>query len=127
MSKIVFDSSAILAMLKMENGHEIATKKLDHAIVSTVSFSEVVTVISRRGFNQKEIIKSLHNTFLHLVDFDKKQALLAAEIDSITKKYGLSFGDRACLALAKDLNLPVLTADQAWKKLNIGIKIELIR
>ena len=40
---------------------------------------------------------------------------------------GLSLGDRACLALGKRLNLPVLTADKVWTSLSLGITINLIR
>jgi ribonuclease VapC len=40
---------------------------------------------------------------------------------------GLSFGDRACLALAKSLVAPALTADRSWARLDLGIAIEVIR
>jgi PIN domain nuclease of toxin-antitoxin system len=36
-------------------------------------------------------------------------------------------GDRACLALAQQLDLPVLTADKIWQRLDIGVSIQLIR
>ena len=45
----------------MENGHEIVAEKLDDAIISSVNFSEVVTVLARKGFGQEEVIKSLKN------------------------------------------------------------------
>ena len=35
--------------------------------------------------------------------------------------------DRACLALAKNMNLPVLTADKAWLELQIDVSISSIR
>ena len=125
--KIVFDASAILALLKMEQGHEIVAENLERAIVSSVNFSEVVTVLARKGFGQEQIIKSLKETFLHIEDFDTDQAIIAASLDEMTKQHGLSFGDRACLALAKSNNLPVLTADRIWQDLNLGIKIQQIR
>jgi ribonuclease VapC len=40
---------------------------------------------------------------------------------------GCSLGDRACLALALQLNLPALTADKAWSKVNAGVVVQLIR
>jgi PIN domain nuclease of toxin-antitoxin system len=100
---------------------------LDNAVVSAVKFSEVVTVLARKGFGQEEVIKSLKETFLHIEEFNTEQAIIAASIDEITKEYGLSLGDRACLALAKSKNLPVLTADSVWEKLYIGSKIQFIR
>ena len=127
MSKIIFDSSAILALLKMEKGYEIVAERLDDAIISSVNFSEVVTVLARNGFGQEEVIKSLKDTFLHIEDFDTEQAIIAASFDKLTKAHGLSLGDRACLALAKHKNLPTLTADKVWKELKLGVKIQLIR
>ena len=125
--KIVFDSSAILALLKMEQGHEMVAEHLENAIVSSVNFCEVITVVSRKGFGQEKVIKFLKETFLHIEDFDTEQAIIAAQLDEVTKAHGLSFGDRACLALAKSKNLPVLTADQVWKDLDLNVKIHLIR
>lgn len=59
--------------------------------------------------------------------FSDRQARLAAELRSITRSFGLSLGDRACLALAIDRKATVYTTDRIWKKLELGIKIELIR
>ena len=125
--KIVFDASAILALLKMEQGHEIVAENLERAIVSSVNFCEVITVLARKGFGQEQVIKSLKETFLHIEDFDTEQAIVSAQLDESTKAHGISFGDRACLALAKLKNLPVLTADRVWKELELGIKIQLLR
>ncbi len=125
--KIVFDASAILALLKMEEGHEIIAENLDRSIVSSVNFSEVIAVLARKGFGQEQVIKSLKDTFLHIENFDVEQAVVAASIDAITKQHGLSLGDRACLALAKTKNLSVLTADKIWKELDLDIKVQLIR
>jgi len=59
-----------------------------------------------------------------VVERDFKQALRHISI----KQYGLSLGDRACLALAKSYGTLVMTADKIWEKLNInGIEIQVIR
>ena len=127
MTKIVFDSSAILALLKIESGHEIVSKNLEQAVVSSVNFCEVVTFLSKKTTKQDEMIKFLTETFDCIEDFNIEQAIIAGSFIKITKDYGLSLGDRACLALAKYKNIPVLTADKSWSKLNLGIKIKLIR
>jgi PIN domain nuclease of toxin-antitoxin system len=44
-----------------------------------------------------------------------------------TAPWGLSLGDRACLALARLRNLPAVTADRAWAKLDLAIPIEVVR
>jgi PIN domain nuclease of toxin-antitoxin system len=41
--------------------------------------------------------------------------------------FGLSLADRACLALAKQRGLPVLTADRIWQTLDLGVAVVLIR
>jgi PIN domain nuclease of toxin-antitoxin system len=64
---------------------------------------------------------------LEIRRFDETSAWTAARLRSATKKYGLSTGDRACLALALDEGLPVLTADRAWLTLDVGVHIRTLR
>lgn len=52
---------------------------------------------------------------------------LTASLIKHTKPFGLSLGDRACLALGMKMNLPVLTADRAWAKLDLGVQVNLLR
>ena len=52
---------------------------------------------------------------------------MAAELIHVTQPYGLSLGDRACLALAIERKAKVYTADRCWKNLSLGIEVEVIR
>lgn len=130
-NKIVIDTSAVIALINREEGFEIVEKYVGNTVISSVNFSEVITVMNRELFKTEEEmaegLKLIRNTFSHIIDFDVEQAIIAASLDSITKKYGLSFGDRACLALAKHHKLPTLTADKVWKGLDLDIKVKLIR
>jgi PIN domain nuclease of toxin-antitoxin system len=45
----------------------------------------------------------------------------------MTRAAGLSLGDRACLALARERRIPALTADRAWSHLQLGIEIQTVR
>ena len=48
---------------------------------------------------------------------------------SMTKPKGLSEGDRACLAPARHLEVPAVTADRPWAGIvgEVGVRVELIR
>ena len=43
------------------------------------------------------------------------------------RPHGLSFADRACIALGLHERATVLTTDGKWKRLNIPLKLKLIR
>ena len=59
--------------------------------------------------------------------FTNEQARVAGELIKRTKPFALSLGDRACLALAMERRTTVYTTDRAWKNLELGIPIEVIR
>jgi len=47
----------------------------------------------------KEIVESFDGLDIVIRDFDKDLAKIASEIRPLTRKFGLSLGDRSCLAL----------------------------
>jgi PIN domain nuclease of toxin-antitoxin system len=66
---------------------------------------------------------------LEVVPMTEAQAQHAARMRKATRPFGLSLGDRACLALAKELQAPVLTADRAWAEVAqaVSVEVEVIR
>jgi ribonuclease VapC len=64
---------------------------------------------------------------VEVLPFTREDALEVARLRALTRAYGLSFGDRACLALARRLGLPALTAERAWAELDLGIPVEVLR
>jgi PIN domain nuclease of toxin-antitoxin system len=48
---------------------------------------------------------------------------------AVTRKFGLSLGNRACLALALRQNMPMLTGDRIWAQAGplVGVTVQLIR
>jgi ribonuclease VapC len=127
MSKVVLDASALLALLNAEKGAEVVQELLPEAIISTVNLAEVVTRLSAVGMPDNEIRGTLSLLGLEMMVFDEEQAFLAGLLVSNTHSFGLSLGDRACLALAEVAHATAVTADQAWEGLDIGVEIRLIR
>jgi ribonuclease VapC len=127
-NKVIFDASALLALLNQEAGCEIVEKHLPHAIMSTVNISEVIAVLTEVEIPHKTAEEMVVEIIKEIVPFELSHALVSAAMRKMTKPYGLSFGDRACLTLAKLKNLPVLTADKIWGKINSDeIRVVLIR
>jgi PIN domain nuclease of toxin-antitoxin system len=121
----VLDASALLAVLHDEPGAERV--ELERSAISTVNWSEVLSKCRDRGVETEGLREDLEALGLSIEPFTLKDAELAAEIRPRVRPLGLSFGDRACLALGLRLGLPVVTADRAWKGLQLGLEIHVIR
>ena len=133
MSKVVLDSSALLAFLLDEPGAKVVELALQEgAFMSTINLAEVLSKAADVGENPEEYHSRLKREgilggSIELISFAESDAVLLAKLRTETKSLGLSLGDRACLALGVQLKLPVITADKAWSKLHPGIKIKSIR
>lgn len=110
-----------------EPGADVVRPYMTAAAISSVNFAEVVSFARQQGFAVEEIAKLVGEQKLEIVPFTAEHALYAGDLVSATRSYGLSLGDRACLALARLLNLPVITADKIWATLNLGVEVRLIR
>jgi PIN domain nuclease of toxin-antitoxin system len=126
-TKVVLDTSAFLAVANVEPGAEKVHAVLRRAVISSVNLSEILSKLVRKGMTLPRAEEYVRQFVAEVVAFDTSLASLAAELDLQTRAFGLSLGDRACLALGKSLNALVLTADQVWAKVDLGISIELIR
>ena len=127
MSRIVLDSSAVIAFLKSESGADVVRASLPDAVISPVNIAEIASWIVRGGETIESAQKGLDNLDLDTIDFDEDLAMLTGALIAKTKRLGLSLGDRACLATATREGVPVLTADRAWRDLDVGVEIQLIR
>lgn len=127
MSRVVFDASAILAAVIGEPGGDTVLKQIRNSTVSTVNLSEAQAKLVRRGFPPDDAWESALTFCNEIVAFDSRQARLAGGMIATTHPLGLSFGDRACLALAILLEAPVYTTDRLWKKLPLDLEIRLLR
>lgn len=121
---IVLDASALLAYLFEETGYQVVAQHIENACISTVNLSEVAGRLIRDGIDPMPLIQQIGLTSIGIIPFTQTQALYAADFILQTQRYGLSLGDRACLGLAKERQLAVLTADKVWSQL---VDIEIIQ
>jgi PIN domain nuclease of toxin-antitoxin system len=127
MNEVVLDASALLALVKDEPGGDIVAEAFPHVAISAVNLSEVVAKLTERSMPAAIIRTLLEGLNLDVRPFDTESAFAAGALRAATRELGLSFGDRACLALGQQLNLPVLTTDGAWASLDLGITVRPIR
>lgn len=127
MASAVLDSSAILALLNEEPGADAVDAVLDEALISTVNYAEVVAKLVERGSTSSQAHSALRSFALTTIDFDIHLAHRTGTLRTETIKFGLSVGDRACLALAEREGVPAMTADRSWIGAVAGIEIRLIR
>ncbi|MDP1700492.1 MAG: type II toxin-antitoxin system VapC family toxin [Aestuariivirga sp.] len=123
----VLDSSAILVDFLKEAGSDIVHASQGSHIVSAVNFAEVYAKLIERGLTVEKIGKLRAIEPFDVVEFDRPQAILTAQLRPMTRHLGLSLGDRACLALAIREKAAVITADRSWAGLDLGIEIKVIR
>lgn len=129
MSDYVLDASALLALLNQETGADQVARALSGSgtVISAVNYAEVIARLAALDIQAEIILGALEPLGLEVRVLDKQLAEQAGLLVPFTRKFGLSLGDRSCLALAKQLNLPALTADQVWSQLDLGVKVEIIR
>lgn len=129
MTRLVFDSSAVLAYFFSEAGGEQVAPVLQQGLVSTVNLTEIATRLIDTGLPVTECRERLATVPFRIVPFSGDHALEAGALRPATRAAGLSLGDRACLALARLERLPVLTADRAWPPLaaSLDLDIRLVR
>jgi PIN domain nuclease of toxin-antitoxin system len=122
------DASALLAWLREEPGADVVADRLAGSHVSAVNLSEVLHKSLASGADAEGLADDLHAVGLLVADFGAQHASVAAELWASTRRLGLGVADRACLATAVVLGVPVLTADQAWAGIEReGVSVELIR
>ncbi len=126
-SSCVLDASAALAVLRSEPGASMVVALQETSLMSAVNLAEVHGRMVQLGMQSEQAWQAALRIASQIVSFDERHARATADLLPRTRALGLSLGDRACLALAIERKLPVLTADKAWKTLRVGVEIRVIR
>jgi ribonuclease VapC len=128
-SALILDSSVVLAAILGERGGDDVFDRLDEAAMSTVNVAEVYSYAAINSLSTLAIDAFFEETGIEIVPFSQAQALVAGRIAAITRTFGLSLGDRSCLALAIARDAEVLTADHPWEKIAgaLGLTITMLR
>ena len=126
MDEHVLDASAALAATFKEPGWP-AVQQVGERLISSVNYAESISTMTEKGYTVEDAVESLGFLAMWVVEFDEAQAIEAARLRPLTRGFGLSLGDRACLALAGLRGLPVLTADRAWVEAAPHLAITCIR
>jgi len=124
---MILDASAVLAYLHGENGGLAVEKVLRGAFISTVNWCEVVQKLRTKSIDDKAVRQELNALGVSFIPFSLEHADKTGELWQVTAPFGLSLGDRACLATGLIENMSVMTADQIWQKIPLPLDIQLIR
>jgi len=125
--KVLLDTSAIIALLKKEPGYELLEEVIANGAVSTVNLSELVSVLARNSIEESEIDEIIRDIIPEIVPFTEDIAVQAGKLVKLTKDFGLSLGDRACIATGIYHNMPIYTTDKVWKNLKTSVQIVVVR
>jgi ribonuclease VapC len=126
----VLDASAVLAVIFGEAGADRVAGHLPGARISAVNAAEVMTKLVDLGMPEGTVDAIFEGLQLTVLPFEMAHARASARLRTLTRAAGLSLGDRACLAVAGQLDAPAFTTDRAWSRLDgadVGVTIELLR
>ena len=128
MNTIVLDASALLALLFAEPGNDQVMEAVEAgACMSAVNYSEVVKKLIEKKSDRHRLTALLNGAGIEIVSFDAEQAEATANLLENTAEHGMSFADRACIALGMVRNAAVYTAERRMDQLGLGVRVRLIR
>jgi ribonuclease VapC len=125
--RYVLDSSAVIALVRREQGWEKVNAALESSVISAVNLTESMTKLIRLGGESRLVERLLRALGLEVIPWDEELAWASRDLCPLAWTNGISFADRACLTLARNLNLAAMTADSEWKKPSHGVHVYLFR
>jgi PIN domain nuclease of toxin-antitoxin system len=126
-SKVLLDSSAVLAALFDEAGAAVVRDRAGDGSLLAANLCEVLSKLNDRGVPAADAEAVVTGLNLEILPVDEAVAVRAARLRDSTRKLGFSLADRLCLACASVHHLPVLTADRSWAAVALGVEVVQIR
>ena len=134
MKTLIFDSYALIAFFRQEEGYEAVRELLikmasgeTEGFITTVNVGEVFYMISRKSGpkNAATALDALLKFPIQIVDADLKLTLEAATLKA---KYALSYADAFAAALTTTKKATLITGDAEFVKLEneSGFKVNYL-
>lgn len=123
MKKIVFDSYALIALFRQEEGYELVRDLLvkmandeNEGYITAVNVGEVYYMISRKSSTKHAdtAIAAIRQMPVHIIEPDLKLCLEAAAIKA---KHLLSYADAFAAALTINKKAVLITGDKEFESL----------
>lgn len=128
-ARCVLDASAVLAWLFRERGEQLVDRMLEHAALPTVNLAEVLYRTDEEGVQTEGLQRDLEALGVRIVPFGDEDAGLVVEVRRAARRQSarLSLADCCCLATGIRLDLPVVSGDQTWEALRLGVEVLPLR
>jgi ribonuclease VapC len=125
----VLDASAVLAVLLDEPGGDFVFDVMNGSHISVVNISEVYAALMNGGMTFEAVQQVVESLPMRRRTFREAHAWQTAKLRTVTKKFGLSLGDRACVTTAIFTSLPILTSDRRMAEARdvLSLDIRMIR
>jgi PIN domain nuclease of toxin-antitoxin system len=122
---VMLDASAVLAFVFDEAGADAVEPALATGVVAAPNWAEVLEKVAQYGGVASAVEVALGVAGVEVEPLWQVDAARAAALWFTVGD--LSLADRCCLALAERLDMPVLTADQAWLDRGLDVDVRLVR